>query len=120
LGNDTYKVGATYEWKDLSDATSEAGKLSLIQKLSKITTRPYKIEAHEAGVRPSSIDRRPIIGKHPEHPQLYIFNGLGAKGVMLAPYFTENFVHCYLQKQTLPAEVDVKRFYHMYESSTTK
>jgi len=116
LSEDTFKVGATYEWQNLNASTSEAGLQSLKNKIQNISTCNYKILSHVAGVRPSSIDRRPIIGMHPKHKQLFIFNGLGAKGVMLAPFFTENFVHFYQQNQKLQQEVDVKRFYHLYES----
>ncbi len=117
LGNDHYKVGATYEWKELNDKTSTKGLKSLEDKIQRISQAPYQIVKQEAGVRPSSLDRRPIIGKHPKYPHLHIFNGLGAKGVMLAPFFTENFVHFYLQKTGLHPEVDVKRFYQLYEPS---
>lgn len=120
LGNDQYKVGATYDWADLNDHTSSKGLKSLEDKIKHITTAPYQIIGQEAGVRPSSIDRRPIIGQHPQYPNLHIFNGLGAKGVMLAPFFTENFVHFYLQKNSLHSEVNVKRFYHLYEPTAYK
>ena len=43
-----------------------------------------------------------------------MFNGMGAKGVMLAPYFAGKFVHFLKQKQELPKEVDVARFYKLY------
>lgn len=113
-----YKVGATYEWKNLNDQITDAGLFCLQKKLSGMIDCDYDIVSHEAGVRPSSLDRRPIVGAHPKHQHAFVFNGLGSKGVMLAPFFTENFVHFYLQKQTLHPEVDVKRFYHLYESST--
>ncbi len=116
LSDDTFKVGATYEWKNLNDEVSEVGLITLTNKIKNISACNYQILKHQAGVRPSSIDRRPIIGLHPKHQQLFIFNGLGAKGVMLAPFFTENFVHFYQQNQKLQQEVDVKRFYHLYES----
>ena len=120
LGNDHYKIGATYEWKDLNDQITAKGLQDLENKIRQMTSASYQVLSQEAGVRPSSIDRRPIVGKHPVHSHLHVFNGLGAKGVMLAPYFTENFVYFYLQKQHLHQEVDVKRFYHLYGSSTKK
>ena len=120
LGNNTYKVGATYEWNELNDQTTEKGLLSLTNKIKQMTDADYQIMKQEAGVRPSSRDRRPIVGTHPVHKQLHVFNGLGSKGVMLAPFFSENFVYFYLQKQLLHQEIDVKRFYHLYGTSTKK
>lgn len=111
LENSTFKIGATYEWQDLTEETTQAGLIELEAKLSQLINCSYTIINHQAGVRPSSSDRRPIVGEHPKHKNLYIFNGLGTKGVMLAPYFAKKFVNFYLQKEVLPKEVNVDRFY---------
>ena len=62
LGNDLYKVGATYEWENLNDIPTENGKAELLKKINSVITSPYKIISHDAGVRPSVIDRRPVVG----------------------------------------------------------
>ncbi len=109
-----YKLGATYEWGDLNEYPTQKGSAELESKLKQMISCPYTIIEHQAGIRPSSIDRRPIIGAHPNHKNLFIFNGLGTKGVMLAPYFAKKFVNFYLQKEVLPPEVNVDRFYSLY------
>ena len=46
-------------------------------------------------VRPTVKDRRPLVGQHAEHKNLYVLNGLGTRGVMIAPYVAEqlfNFI----------------------------
>jgi glycine oxidase len=111
-----YKLGATYAWDDLSQDPTPRGQEELLGKLRQMTGCAYRVIRHEAGIRPSSTDRRPVIGPHPRHGQVYVFNGLGTKGVMLAPFFAENFVNFYLQKEPLHPEVDVRRFYHRYDS----
>lgn len=116
VGDSVYKVGATYEWQDLTENPSEKGLLELKEKIQEMTDCDYTVISHEAGIRPSSLDRRPIIGSHPKHRQLFVFNGLGTKGVMLAPYFAKNFVNFYLQKNTLHPDVNLERFYHFYEA----
>ncbi len=108
-----YRVGATYNWKTLNDEPTEEGLNELQKKVAAITNEPYTILKHQAGVRPSSKDRRPIIGEHPKHKRLFIFNGLGTKGVMLAPYFSKNFVLFLSGKEALHDEVNVKRFYFL-------
>ena len=115
-GNNTFKVGATYNWDNLDETPSTEGSNELVNKLDKMISCKYEIKKHEAGVRPSSLDRRPIIGPHPLHKNLFVFNGLGTKGVMLGPYFAENFVNFYFQKQSLHPEVDVKRFYSYFDA----
>jgi len=116
LKNNTYKIGATYNWKELNEEPTEIGSAELKEKLTGLITAPYKIIDHKAGVRPSTIDRRPIIGRHPSYKNLFVFNGLGTKGVMLAPYFSKKFVHFYLNKEALDPEVDLKRFYDKYNN----
>jgi hypothetical protein len=114
LENGAFKVGATYEWQDLTEETTEKGLSELTAKLLQLISCNYTITDHQAGVRPSSSDRRPIIGSHPKHKNLFIFNGLGTKGVMLAPYFAKKFVNFYLQKEVLPNDVNIERFYSHY------
>lgn len=110
LGNNTYKVGATYEWEDLSEKTTEKGRLELVEKLQKVLKVPFEIINHQAGIRPTVNDRRPLIGLHPEHPQLAVFNGMGTKGVMLAPFFANQLVYFLESNTPLDKEVDIARF----------
>jgi hypothetical protein len=35
--------------------------------------------------------------------------------VMLAPFFSNKFVNFYLQKESLSADINVSRFYNLYE-----
>lgn len=110
LGNDLYKVGATYAWDKLNDLPTDEGKEELLAKLRQILTIPFEIIHHQAGVRPSVIDRRPVLGKHVSHNRVAVFNGLGTKGVMLAPYFSRILTEHLIHGQPLPAEVDINRF----------
>lgn len=116
LADGTYKLGSTYEWQEIDEKTTETGRTELLEKLEQMTDSPYSVINHHAGIRPSSIDRRPIIGPHPKHPNLHVFNGLGTKGVMLAPFFAKNFVNFYLQKGALNSEININRFYKLYAS----
>ncbi len=110
LENDTYKVGATFNWTDKTiNPTSEA-KTELENKLQKIMIAPYKVIDQQAGIRPTVKDRRPIIGKQKEHPQLAILNGLGTRGVMLAPKMAKQLYNHLEKGQDLSKEVDISRF----------
>ena len=70
---------------------------------------------HEAGVRPSSNDRRPILGAHPQQKNIYIFNGLGAKGVMLAPYFAQQLGANITAGKAIDKEASVERYYRLQQ-----
>lgn len=110
LGNHIYKVGATYEWTDLTEQPTDKGKDYLIDRLQKIIKVPFEILDHKAGIRPTVIDRRPLIGLHPRHTAIAVFNGMGTKGVMLAPYFANQFFDFLENNLPLNTEVDIARF----------
>ena len=107
--NGRHSVGSTYEHNDLSYIPSEKGIKNLEDRLSKLYQGKYDIINVTAGIRPATYDRRPFIGKHPEHPAVSIFNGFGTKGVSLVPYFAGQYVNYLLQGGELMPEVDVTR-----------
>lgn len=110
LGNSIYKVGATYEWKDLNENTTAKGRNELEEKLKLVLKVPYEVVGHAAGIRPTVSDRRPLIGLHPHYTQLGIFNGLGTKGVLLAPYFSLEFADYLEGKKELNKEATINRY----------
>ncbi|MGE0568882.1 MAG: NAD(P)/FAD-dependent oxidoreductase, partial [Bacteroidia bacterium] len=110
LENNKFKVGATYNWDDLTENPTEEGKSTLEKIINRLIDKPYSITKHAAGVRPSSIDRRPVIGPHPKHKNLFVFNGMGTKGVMLAPLMAEHLFNYICKAETIPEEVNVARF----------
>jgi glycine oxidase len=114
LGQNKYRVGATYEWDDLSEIPTEKGKFELVQKLKKILKVPFEILDHQAGIRPTVNDRRPLIGVHSKQSSISIFNGLGTKGVMLAPFFADHFVSFLEENVPLDKEVNIERFIAKY------
>ena len=65
LGNDLYKVGATYNWKDKTNSPTEEGKQELLENLKEILHCDFEIIEHLAGVRPTVKDRRPMVGLSP-------------------------------------------------------
>ncbi len=110
LGNNLFKIGATYNWKELHDQPDELAKAELISKLKKIMPYEFEVVNHESGVRPAVIDRRPVIGSHPNHEQLMVFNGFGTKAVMLVPYFAKMLAQHLTEKLPLHEETSVSRF----------
>ncbi len=92
LKNNLYWVGSNYEWTPPHPYPTEVGKNYLLEALQKLITIPFEVVAHQAAIRPSTKDRRPFVGVHPEHPNCFIFNGLGTKGTSLAPYWAKHLV----------------------------
>tara|TARA_R110002049_G_scaffold19876_17_gene74044 strand:- start:11152 stop:12192 length:1041 start_codon:yes stop_codon:yes gene_type:complete len=110
LGNCTYKVGATFNHVDKTSLPSEAGKAELVEKLKKVIDVPYKILDQTAGIRPTTDDRRPFVGLHKEHSNLAILNGLGTRGVMLAPTMAKSLFNHIENDEKLDVEADISRF----------
>tara|TARA_R110001592_G_scaffold59913_4_gene182103 strand:- start:9627 stop:10667 length:1041 start_codon:yes stop_codon:yes gene_type:complete len=110
LGDHLYKVGATFNWSDKTSNPSEEGKSELIEKLKKVLTVPYKIVEQTAGIRPTVRDRRPLVGMHPAYNRLAILNGLGTRGVMIAPTVAKQLFNNLENDKKLDSEIDIKRF----------
>lgn len=110
LGNNYFKIGATFNRLDKTSTPTKEGKQELIDKLSKVVDVPYKIIEHTAGVRPTVKDRRPLLGNHPIHKNLFVLNGLGTRGVMIAPTMAKQLYNYIENKEMLDEEVDIKRF----------
>ena len=105
-----FKVGATYDWDDLTDETTLKARQELEAKFRSLVPFSYHVIKQEAGVRPSTIDRRPVMGFHHAEPRAGVFNGFGTKGVMLAPFFAKHFCSFMANKSALWQEVDLRRF----------
>ncbi len=112
VGNDYYKVGATYEWDDKTQEPTEAGKQELSEKLEELITCDYEIIEHLAGVRPTVKDRKPLIGTHPEYSCLHLLNGLGTRGVMLGPPMALELMKSIEEDIPVPRAVSLLRFKH--------
>lgn len=110
LGNDLFKVGATYNWKDKTDLPTEEGKAELIERIKEILTCDFEIVEHFAGVRPTVKDRRPLVGTHQNYESIHILNGLGTRGVMLGPAMAKALFGNIEYQFPLDKEIDIKRF----------
>lgn len=110
LGDDVYKVGATFNWTDKNSVPTEAAREELVEKLATLVRSPYEIVDQEAGMRPTTGDRRALLGVHPKYPQLALLNGLGTRGIMAGP-FLARYLFDYLENNSpLPEEIDIMRF----------
>lgn len=105
----TAKVGSTYS-RDVLSGPTEEGKSELLRKLGALLKGSVVVKRQWAGIRPATKDRRPLLGEHPNQPDWWVFNGLGAKGVSLGPFFVQALADAMFENMPLPAEVDIRRF----------
>ncbi len=107
---ETYYYGGTYDPNERENEVDDWKREELIEGLQEFYPYDFHIVEINYGFRPTVKDRRPIIGNHPEHQNLYIFNGLGARGILNGAYFSrELFEHLENGKDLMP-EVDIRRF----------
>lgn len=110
LGGKRFKVGATYQWDFIDEYPSAGAEEELTSRLRSAVNLPFEIIRHDAAVRPTVVDRRPLIGMHPACNQLGVFNGLGTKGALLAPFFAHQFANYLNDGSPLYPEVNISRF----------
>lgn len=108
LGGQTFKIGATYNHHELSENPSINGLEFLKEKLEVFYQGPYEVLEQKAGVRPNIKDRKPLMGQVNEAE--YVFNGMGSRGVLMAPYLSAHFLQFLLEGKELNPAWDLKRF----------
>lgn len=103
-------LGSNYLWEFENDSPTPGYYRFAEHWLKQNLKVPFNIIDHLAGIRPATLERRPFIGFHPVHQQIGIFNGMGAKGCSLAPFFANQFVNAIISGKPVYKEADVKRF----------
>ncbi|MDH5444021.1 MAG: FAD-binding oxidoreductase [Gammaproteobacteria bacterium] len=114
-GQGQFKTGATYQWpkkdRPLDEKTTTEGQQELLNSLQQLLPNPvnFRLIEHKVGIRPNSLDKRPLLGAHPQHANLFVFNGFGSRGSMLIPYYSQHMVNVLLNNETLESDVDIQR-----------
>lgn len=115
-----WRVGATYSRNDASPGITVEGRQELTSKVGDLLRDPFSVLSQDWGIRPTTHDRKPVLGRHPEHRALYILNGMGPKGVSLAPYFSEVLLNYIENGRPLNKDVNIERYKLLYWSSSTR
>ncbi len=103
-------LGSTYE-RDKTDRKGDVeGKAVLRNIMREMISIDPKILEHKAGIRATTPDRKPHIGRHHTYKNLILFNGLGTKGLSLAPYFANHLFDHILKGTELIPQVNPYRF----------
>jgi len=110
IAADLLWCGALSYWEYTNAEPSDEGEMILIQKLKKVFAAPIQIENHLAAIRPTVRDRQPMIGQHSKFSRMYIFNGMGTKGTLLAPFFADQLINHIYHGESIMPEADIKRF----------
>jgi len=101
----TAKLGSSFAWDDLDLSPNEKIKKTLLDSLRNNTQVSADVISHEVGIRPSTRQREPFVGKLSNLDNAYCFNGFGSKGCLLIPHYVDLLSKHLLQQSPLPSKV---------------
>lgn len=110
------RIGATFDRENLNTEATEQGKNDLLNALNQVAsglTQAILIN-RQANIRPCTLDKQPFIGSHPQHEQLAIFNGFGAKGSLQIPRHSQYLADALLNGTALPHSCNIARYYETH------
>lgn len=106
-------VGSTYEHQYDHLEPDQEGLTYLKKKLNQ-TLPGYAEQIEEvtqwASCRVSTPDKLPVIGEHPEQKGLYIFGGLGSKGLLMSPLLGKHLIRNLFYREPLHPNLSISRF----------
>ena len=111
LGNNHYRLGATYSWSDFEKEPVLSKDHELLATLDKYLLADYEILAIKSAIRPIVSGRLPVIGSHPKYQNISFFNGLGSRGSLQAPYCAKQLVESITENKPIDSEISTARFY---------
>ncbi|MBX2827923.1 MAG: FAD-binding oxidoreductase [Flavobacteriaceae bacterium] len=109
LGDHLYKVGATFAHGDMTYENTEKGREQLTDAVAKMIHGPFEVVDQVAGMRPTVKDRKPLLGSISDK-KIQFFNGLGTRGLLMAPLLSKLLLDHIETGTDLPSEMDIKRF----------
>lgn len=110
LENDLHFYGGTYDREQMHHEIDNSAVEQLQKGLSEFYTADFEIKEVYFGFRPTVKDRRPILGRHSQHSNFYVFNGLGARGILNGCYFSKTLFDYIEENIPLPKEISIDRF----------
>ena len=105
IGKQTVKLGSNFVWNDQNLKPDQKHANKFLQDLGNKTTIRSKLISHEVGIRPTTTQRRPFIGKITKLDHAYCFNGFGSKGCLLIPFYAELLCEHLNDRAALPIEI---------------
>ena len=110
LNEEVYYYGGTYDPNERTNEIDDFATQQLTDGLSEFYPHNFEIKEVNFGFRPTVRDRRSILGSHPEHSNFYVFNGLGARGILNGCFFSKELYEHIENQKPLSPEVDFQRF----------
>lgn len=105
----TLCAGPTYELEfDHPNSPADEAVQALQNKLRQLLRVPFEVVSSQTAVRPIIQRAKVLIGPHPHHPRQYLFNGLGSKGALRAPWAARQLAEHLVDGAPIEDEVRVR------------
>lgn len=114
IENNRFIVGSTYEHDFKHAEPDEYGQKYLKRKLKQSLpgiAENAVMTGQWAEVRASTPNRLPILGAHRSENNLYLFTGLGSKGLLYSPYCAQIMASYLTDATEIDQEISIRRFY---------
>jgi len=112
IGEHEFHWGSSFDTQYPNALPSQAGFIQLFRALEEFdkNAATYRLLTHYSGLRPATRDKQPLLGFHQTQAKIAIFNGFGARGSLLIPYYAHYFSSVLLRQKELHHAVDYQRF----------
>jgi glycine/D-amino acid oxidase-like deaminating enzyme len=107
--NNQFWVGSSFSRNYSNANPSTTFKQETTKWLQQFYKHHFTLTAHIAGIRPTTPDRKPVVGFLQNNPRIGFLNGLGTKGVTYAPFFANELVQNYLHKKNINKAAHINR-----------
>lgn len=112
LNRHDWVIGSTFEHAFKTLDPDQEGLHFLEDKVDQVLPEmrtDSSLQKQWAGIRLGTPNRLPIIGRHPIQPNLWLFAGLGSKGLLYSAYLGQLLASHMVENAQLPPEVDIAR-----------
>jgi glycine oxidase len=107
-GRGLFRVGSTYEWNELNELPTAAGRLRVEEIARRLGGEAFEVVSHETGVRPILRRSQPFIG--PLSGGGWMLNALGSKGALYAPGIARRLAEWLIDGTEPEPDVDIREF----------
>ncbi|QAA81798.1 FAD-binding oxidoreductase [Aequorivita sp. H23M31] len=109
IGNSLYKVGGTFGRDDFSEKPTAKARQEILTKLKSMINCSFEVVDQTVGIRPTTRDRKPLIGSLPDNPRIGFLNGLGSRGFTMAPLLSQILFNNISSGIPIPKDMDINR-----------
>lgn len=107
--------GSNYKWNFEHLHPDEQWKENAVTELKLWLKIPFTVKDHIVAQRPTTAGQIPLVGTHPKHNPVAIFNGLGTRGFSAGPYWASAFADLLTGKINEIPTYDYTRFQKFFE-----